>query len=340
MRAGKRTRVALGIFRDSYGYGVICSIGGRAKEKRFPPDTPLKVMQRYRLGMARRALEVRNATKSSFTRAAVRFLRGRHGLASFKSDRSHMRPWIHRFAGKGLWIVDQADVRTAISEWRADEYSAREVRHRVRILEQLYVAQGPDLPNPCAGVRLPAIAKPRPVSVSSDTIADVARALAEHERTGVVHDAKIRARYLVLATTGQRPAQMMRAQPEDVDLDRRIWFVRPAKGGAGSTVYLNDEMVLAWRLFVAAGAWGVYDTSDFAKALRHCGWPKGVRPYALRHSVGLALSELGADLGDIQSHMGHTSPQTTRSFYVPELPSRMKAVSHKLEGRLRLVGNP
>jgi hypothetical protein len=31
---------------------------------------------------------------------------------------------------------------------------------------------------------------------------------------------------------GQRPAQLKRARPDDVDLRRRVWLVRPAKGGS------------------------------------------------------------------------------------------------------------
>ena len=126
---------------------------------------------------------------------------------------------------------------------------------------------------------------------------------------------------------------MKRAQPIDVDLERRIWFVRPAKGDAGAIVYLNDDMVAAWTLFATAQAWGRYDGRSFVKTLRRCGWPKGVRPYNLRHTVGLTLSELGVDLGDIQAHMGHVSPETTR-IYVPGVLARLKDASQKLDGRI------
>jgi hypothetical protein len=69
------------------------------------------------------------------------------------------------------------------------------------------------------------------------------------------------------------------------------------------------------------------------KTLRRNGWPKGIRPYTLRHTVGLSLSELGVDLGDIQAHMGHASPTTTR-IYVPAVLQRLREASQKLDGRL------
>lgn len=145
--------------------------------------------------------------------------------------------------------------------------------------------------------------------------------------------AATRARFLVLATTGQRPAQLMRATPADVDLERRLWFVDPAKGDNGTIVYLNDDMLAAWQLFIAANAWGGYSTSAHARCLRRAGWPEGIRPYNARHTVGLSLSQLGVDLGDIQAHMGHRSIETTRAFYVPAVLSRLKAASELLGAR-------
>ena len=40
-------------------------------------------------------------------------------------------------------------------------------------------------------------------------------------------------------------------------------------------VVLTDDMVSAWRVFIAADAWGDYDGSDYAKAVYAAGWPKG-----------------------------------------------------------------
>jgi integrase len=263
----------------------------------------------------------------------VRFLSRRKALASFKSDRAHLRVWVHRFRRLSRFAITRDAIRAALADWHAAGYSPRELRHRWRILSQLFSTLDPDLPNPCKGIKLPRIVKSRPRSVADTTVQDVAARLRDAELRGRLRDAKTRARYLVLATTGQRPAQLKRALPADVDLERRIWFVDPAKGDNGTVVALNAEMLAAWQLYIAADAWGAYDSRSFAKTLRRNGWPAGIRPYNLRHTVGLALSEADTDLGDIQAHMGHTSPATTR-IYVPGLLSRLKLVSAKLEGRL------
>lgn len=328
----KRRTIAKGIYEDAYGYEVRWTDRGQPRSKRFARDTALQTLKAWR-EMKVRLATAKTVVAGSFVRDAVRFLAGRKHLASFKSDRSHLRPWIHRFARKSRLAIDRDAIHQALVAWDAAGYSPRELRHRRRILRALFAGIDPDMPNPCAGVKLPRkVSRPRPRSVSDMLVRDVALNLRRSEIAGRLRDAKTRARFLVDTTCGQRPIQAQRARPDDVDLDRRMWFVEPAKGDAGTIVYLNDDMLAAWTLFVAARAWGVYDRRSYVRTLQRNGWPKGIRPYTLRHTVGLTMSELGIDLGDIQAHMGHSSPTTTR-MYVPTLLSRLKRASARIDGR-------
>ena len=74
-----------------------------------------------------------------------------------------------------------------------------------------------------------------------------------------LRDAKTRARFMVIASTGVRPAEVKWAEPQDVDLERRLWFVRTAKGGEPRAIWLNEDMFAAWRAYLAAEAWGTFD---------------------------------------------------------------------------------
>lgn len=132
--------------------------------------------------------------------------------------------------------------------------------------------------------------------------------------------------------TGQRPSQIMRAEPGDVDLKRKIWFVRSGKGGRQVPLPLTPEMVRAWNVFIKANAWGEFDTAIAADVLRRRGWPEGVRPYAARSTLAIDMLLDGADLGDVQAVLGHAQIQTTRSHYAPILTARLKGVL----GRRRL----
>lgn len=325
-------RIAKGIFEDAYGYEVRWPDAGQTQTKHFPRDTPIATLKEKRATYVRQARRPRPDETGSFPRDAVRFLSTRRSLISFKSDRAHLRPWIHRFKKLSRWTISRDMISKALDEWRLAGYSARTLRHRLRILKRFFNSADPDAANPCKGLKTPTPSKARPRRVSDDTISAVALQLRKQEIAGRLRDMKTRARFLVLATTGMRPTQLMRAQSHD--LEGRLWTVQPAKGDNGMLVYLNDEMELAVKLFIAAKAWGDYDSRSFSKTLQRNGWPKGVRPYNVRHRVGQTLRARGADLGDIQDHLGHASPATTRRHYLEPDLERLKATSERLAGRL------
>jgi integrase len=127
---------------------------------------------------------------------------------------------------------------------------------------------------------------------------------------------------------------MVRAKPEDVDLERRTWFVRSAKNEPAHVVYLNDEQVEAWKAFIAADCWGTYNVYWFRTRLRTAGWPAHVSTYNYRHEGAIDALAAGADLGDVQGLLGHTEIETTRRNYGPLVMSRQQAISAKLGRRL------
>jgi hypothetical protein len=87
-------------------------------------------------------------------------------------------------------------------------------------------------------------------------------------------------------------------------------------------VVLTDDMVVAFKAMKTANAWSqfkddgriarTWDSSDFARELRAAGWPKGVRPYNLKHTVAIARGESGADWEDIKDWFGHKDVKSTR----------------------------
>ncbi len=160
-----------------------------------------------------------------------------------------------------------------------------------------------------------------------ETIIAVADSLLKGKRSlkGYGGDSQVTyARFLIRALTGQRPCQVGRAKPEDIDRTNRIWWVRAAKGGKPIPFPLTDALDLAFVYFDTVKAWGEFDTRSFSKTLKRHGWPQRVRPYALRHSFAIAQLLAGTDLGDLQGLLGHANPQTTR-IYAPVLVSRLKA---------------
>jgi integrase len=329
----RRKRIGPGIYRDAYGLSAAVKVGPRdgaqQREKRFPFDTPIRDIKAWQESMRaelrvalRRPIAI---TRGTLAADAQTYLAQVKHLASYKSRVCEVDAWTALYGRLRRVQLTAEHVRKARAQWTADEYPVKTINNRVQTLRHLYhVLDGRRAPTPADDVT------PLPVSDSPKVLvnAKVFRTVAAN-----LTDPKTRARFMVIASTGVRPAEVKRAEPSDIDLDRRVWLVRTAKGGAPRAFWLNDDMKGAIEAFIAADAWGHFDGSDYAKELYAAGWPKDVRPYQARHSVALELGERGIDLGDVQGWLGHKHVTTTRKHYAPVLSSRLKQASERLAGR-------
>lgn len=329
----RRHRIAEGIYKDAWGLAATVKVGRVQRERRFQSDTDIETIKSWRI-QTRAQLDAarhiaKRETAGTLAEAAQTYLLRKKGQVAYKADRSHLRAWLPTFGPRQRSSLTRDDVQRQIETWKAANVAARTIRHRCRVLRDLYrTIDGQESSTPIDYLKLPTIPTPHPVAISAKTIRDVAKRLRS---AGLMHEY---ARFVVRATTGQRPAQIMRATPADVDFKRRIWFVKPAKGGDPVPLPLNDEMVAAWKQFAAAKAWGAFDTTVAARVLREHGWPHDVRPYALRHTFAIDLLLSGADLGDVQGLLGHAQIQTTRTHYGPILVARLRKQTAKRKLRL------
>lgn len=352
-RKGKPVRLAEGIYRHATAIRAIVKVGSGEeavqRERWFPPETTLKPIQAWqddiRGSLRRDGAGVKRGTLAA---DALRYLRQVTYLGNWTGVRSEVRAWTALYGKMRRGAITPEHVRRAMAQWIEDGYAPKTVNNRRDRLRTLYrtLDARPGRPTPqtpCDTVDPLTVADVPAVAPQEADVTRVAINLEAGERHGRLRDAKTRARFLVIATTGKRPAEVMRAEPPDLDLDLRVWQVRNAKGGIGPGIYLNDDMLAAWRLFVEAEAWGAFETSSYARVLRTAGWPANIRPYNLRHSVGHAMSQQGVDLADIQAHYGHAHISTTRKHYVPVLNTRLVNASQRIDGRFSSeakVGQP
>ena len=264
--------------------------------------------------------------------AAAQYLVTVEHLASFVSRRSEIRAWLAALGPeKRLDDVVAGDVRLIRAVWTDAGVAPRTCNHRLAALHHLCTTLGVD--SPVRGVRPLPVPRTVPVVVPVEVIEAVDARLAAAHRAGRLRTEHARARFLVAATTGRRPSEIMRAEPPDLDLAGRTWRVRDGKGGwTPGRLYLGASALAAWRLFAAVGAWGRFKEGSWVRTLRRVGgWPAGLRVYALRHSFGIAMSEAGVDLAAVGAALGHTSPDMTRTHYVPIRGSRMQAAAEAVE---------
>ncbi len=336
-RRGRRKRIDVGIYEDTTGIAIVVRIGNLAREHRYPHGTPyetllLKRAQHY--GELVKSAP-RPAERGSLRRDITRYLERVAHLAGHDSVKAHLGAWLEPLGDKARIAITRDDLMVVRSMWATSGLAPKTCNNRISALRALYhVLDGDDAPTPADRLKPLSTHRTPAVSVDDALILAVDVELQAHEQAGLLRDQKTRARFRVRASTGRRPSEIMRAQPTDVDLRRRIWTPRDGKGGFTPGIYLTDSMLAAWQLFIQAAAWGPWDTRSMARVLRNCGWPESVRPYNLRHSVGIALSEAGVDLADVQQFMGHRHQATTRKHYVPVLNSRMQKASETLTDRL------
>jgi integrase len=328
-RRGSREVVTRNVYKDKTGFSVIVRINGKPKEHRFPVGTPLSVLIQQR-GILEKDKEKREGTgRTSLVRSKQDYLDAKEGeltKESLQAATSELDAWILVLGGATpRHEIDQKAVKRARTTWKAAGKSHKTINNRVDRLRQVYrTLDGKTAWTPCDGL------DPLPVSrtpierITPETINAVLKKLT---------DPKARARFMVYASTGRRPSEIMRTKRSDVDLDARVWVPRDGKGGFTPGIYLNDEMLIAWKAMIDADALGSFNMNSFVPMLHRAGWPKHIRPYQLRHNVGIALSELGHDLADVGPQMGHKRAETTRRHYVPVLNSRMQRLSESLEGR-------
>lgn len=338
-RKGKRRTIARGIYRDSGGYEVRVTVGGHSYSARLPSDSTLDELKKRRAELeADGHTATPPAERGTLAADSRRYLRLIQHLESWRDRRAHLDAWIVRVGQIRRHRISGTDVLAARSAWLAKGLAPATVNRRVETLRNLYrTLDGRQARTPVDGLAPLSVPKTPIQRVTNDMILTVDRNLQQMEakRTGPPWDAKTRARFRVFVSTGKRPCEIMRAKPGDVNLEARVWVPRDAKGGFCPGVYLNDDQLAAWQLFIAADAWGPYSTGAFARTLRSAGWPEGLRPYQARHTTWITASELGIDLEDISIGAGHKDPRMTRRAYVPVLNSRLQRMSEALEGRFQ-----
>jgi integrase len=327
------------------------------RETRFERGTDLETLKENR-DQLRADLrdELPATTRGTLAADAERYLKQIAGRPGTAADRSHLRAWLDRLGKKPRGRITAHDIRLALSAWRSKgtwsggrgtrkrkptwrPASEKTLKERWRVLKHLYkTLDGPRARTPLDDVPRPKPAAATPVGVHVSIVQRVADALAARARPTPMRspERQDEARYLMLTTTAQRPAQLQRAIAEDFHLREQFWIVRGAKGGPTHAIHLNREMRAAVKKFLAAGAVGPYDDKALLAVAREHGWPKRIPLYNARHSVAIDAIAAGADLGDLQAMLGHASIDTTRRFYGPILRMRQKAVGRRLEGRLKI----
>jgi integrase len=244
------------------------------------------------------------------------------------SDRARdLHSWVDVLGMRPRHRLTRDDYRLVLNEWRltgkqGKPLAASTVNHRRTALMHLYtVLDGKGAPNPLRDIPPFHEPPPEPRDLSISTALTLIDSMKP---------SKSRARLKVLAWTGIRGnSELGKMKPEHVDLARGVCWVPTGKRGKPRELVLNAEGIAAWEEFIERKAWGTYSGASLKNAFRRAVTALnerrakltpplpplvGVRVYDLRHTIATAMRRAGADLADIQAHLGHTSPRMTQRY--------------------------
>lgn len=337
----KRIRLAEGCWQTPSGTSITVYVDGQQREESHPPGTPVEDLKRHRArfeaqlreqAATRRQLDDLPApVRGTFKADVLRRLRQLEGKEQHDSDKSHLAAWFPFVGDLHRAVIKPRHVHAAVKAWLEAGKSRGTIVHRLRVFKGLYDGlDGAHALPPLQGAYelLPARPEPDPRPTAVATIVAVAqslqRGLTHLQRVGpsrvptVVHHPVPKAtlaRFLIRALTGARPVQIRRTVAADIDYERHVWWMRPAKGGRPVRYPMTEPVERAWRYFAEVNAWGDFDTSSFAETIRRHGWPEDERPYNLRHTFVIDSLDAGAHLDQLQLLLGHKRIDTTRRFY-------------------------
>ena len=261
--------------------------------------------------------------------------------------RKHLAP---KFTSYRLCDIHTPDVQIFLNQ-KADRYAPSVLHHIRATLSRAFVsakAWGYVDSNPALGIRLPRRRSVQPkTTFEPSQIGRILEALKEPHRTMV----------MLAAVTGMRASELIALQWSDIDFERRLFFIRRTyyRGDFGLPKNETSERVIplspgllsaltqhkqcarrsSMDLVFPNAVGKPYEPNNLVKRVLHptlgalgltkTGWR------AFRRSVATALSEMREPVRTAQQVLGHSSAQTTLTYYVQSVEESQRSAITRLE---------
>jgi integrase/recombinase XerD len=146
---------------------------------------------------------------------------------------------------------------------------------------------------------------------------------------GSIHNKKHKLMIQLMYAAGLRVSELTNIKVEDIVLDQGFGYVRKGKGAKDRLFIISPLLAGGIQKLIADEGLGEnswlftsnrktkYDTASVRKIVGNAAKQaklKHVHPHALRHSFSTHLIEHGHAVNEVQSLLGHKSPETTMVY--------------------------
>lgn len=332
--------------------------GGFQASKRFPPDTAISVMKRWR-ETRRLRLDAPEPAGPGFDEDAGAYLETVATMPSYQDREKHIHDWIAVFGHRPRRSIASWEIDAQLQAWLAQGYAASSVRHRRTALMHLWSKlDGRSAPNPVKDTARPVSDDGAPRWVPPD----LAEAFFTQIRRGAT-----RARLMLIRWSGIPHTQLEQIRPEHIDWTLGgVWVSRrrKGKGAKARMVPLLPPAIDALREMKRYDAFGAFSrrsmrvtlerarralvkqleagtlklSPESAALLRKDTKGERVRPYDFRHTFGTMLRFLTPDAKARQQFMLHSDPRQTARYEEAAADPMLVTVRDAVAKTLRATG--
>lgn len=296
-----------GVRRHGNRWDVSVRVRGRLLHKTFPLDTPMSVLQNWRVAQRQ---TVRDG--SGLSADVDRYLATVAHMPSLSDRTRHLKEWAAALGPeRSRYAITTHEINVQLSRWLDAGRSPTTVKHLRTALRHFFRRLDPATPNPVDASQAPREPAPIPRYIPPDAI----RRILSRLRRG----SKTRARLAVMAYTGLPHSQVGALTAHSVgDGVLHVPARKKGHGAPGRALPLTPQARAALRLMARTEAWGAFSRSSlwkrFRAACRALGYPERWRPYDLRHSLATRVYLSTGDLATTGRLLGHASAKTTARY--------------------------
>ncbi|NQU88749.1 MAG: tyrosine-type recombinase/integrase [Mariniphaga sp.] len=229
---------------------------------------------------------------------------------------SYFKDFISHFNGRDLTEIKKVDINQHILGLiRKHKISASQQNQRINAIK-FYYEKVLGLSKEFYQIERPRKERVLPTVISEEEVMAILLALSNIKHKTIV---------ATIYSAGLRRNELINLRKQDIDFDKKIIFIRGAKGKKDRISILSEATATVMKVYLKKynpNYWMFegperkqYSATSIGKilnnAVKKAGIEKKVTPHMLRHSFATHLLEQGVDIRYIQTLLGHESSKTT-----------------------------